>query len=63
MWSTTCADGESPRLDLTQSWVDSGAVDLERVSRDERDKTIALLNTCLGHALAEYVINGTKTTN
>lgn len=51
------------RLDLTQSWVDSGAVDLERVSRDERDKTIALLNTCLGHALAEYVINGTKTTN
>jgi hypothetical protein len=48
------------RLDLTQGWVDSGEVDLERVSRDQREKTVALLNSCLGHALAEYVINGTK---
>jgi acyl-CoA thioesterase I len=51
------------RLDLTQAWVDSGEVDLERVGRDQRDKTVALLNTCLGHALAEYVINGAKATN
>jgi hypothetical protein len=38
--------------------VSSGQVDLERVSRDERDKTIGLLNTCLGEALARYVLSG-----
>lgn len=46
------------RLDLTQEWVNNGQVDLERVSRDQRDKTIALLNTCLGQALARYVLTG-----
>jgi hypothetical protein len=46
------------RFDLTQGWVNSGQVDLERVSRDERDKTIALLNDCLGQALARYVLAG-----
>jgi acyl-CoA thioesterase-1 len=46
------------RFDLTQSWVNSGQVDLERVSREERDKTIVLLNTCLGEALARYVLSG-----
>jgi acyl-CoA thioesterase-1 len=44
------------RFDLTQTWVNNGQVDLERVSRDERDKTIALLNNCLGQALARYVL-------
>jgi acyl-CoA thioesterase-1 len=44
------------RFDLTQAWVNNGQVDLERVSRDERDKTIALLNDCLGQALARYVL-------
>jgi hypothetical protein len=44
------------RFDLTQTWVDNGQVDLERVSRDQRDKTVALLNTCLGDALARYVL-------
>ena len=46
------------RLDLTQTWVGSGQVDLERVSRDDRDKTIMLLNTCLGEALARYLLAG-----
>jgi acyl-CoA thioesterase-1 len=46
------------RFDLTQGWVNSGQIDLERVSRDERDKTIALLNDCLGQALARYVLAG-----
>jgi hypothetical protein len=46
------------RFDLTQAWVSSGQIDLERVGRDKRDKTIALLNTCLGHALARYVLAG-----
>jgi acyl-CoA thioesterase-1 len=47
------------RFDLTQAWVTSGQVDLERVSRDQRDNTIALLNDCLGQALARYVLAGT----
>ncbi|HEX4369346.1 MAG TPA: hypothetical protein VH023_21095 [Rhodopila sp.] len=46
------------RFDLTQGWVTSGQVDLERVDRDQRDKTIALLNDCLGQALARYVLAG-----
>ena len=46
------------RFDLTQGWVTSGQVDLERVDRDQRDKTIELLNDCLGQALARYVLAG-----
>ncbi len=48
------------RFDLTQAWVSSGQIDLERVGLDKRDKTIALLNTCLGHALARYVLAGAE---
>ena len=47
-----------PRFDLTQSWADSGQIDLERVSRDARDRTIMHLNTCLGRALAQYLVAG-----
>jgi hypothetical protein len=46
------------RFDLTQNWVNSGQVDLERVSRDARDQTILLLNSCLGEALARYILAG-----
>jgi acyl-CoA thioesterase I len=46
------------RFDLTQGWANSGQVDLERVSRDERDKTIGLLNDCLGQALARFLLAG-----
>jgi hypothetical protein len=46
------------RLALTQNWVNSGEVDLERVGREQRDKTVGLLNTCLGRAMAEYVLAG-----
>ena len=46
------------RFDLTQTWVNNGEVDLERVSHDERDKTIASLNDCLGQALARYILAG-----
>ena len=47
------------RFDLTQNWVDNGQVDLERVGRNQRDKTIALLNNCLGQALARFILTGT----
>ena len=46
------------RYDLTQGWVDNSQIDLERVSRELRDKTITLLNDCLGQALARYVLTG-----
>ena len=46
------------RFDLTQLWIGNGQVDLERASREQRDGTIALLNTCLGEALARYVLAG-----
>jgi hypothetical protein len=46
------------RFDLTQLWSGSGQVDLERASREQRDGTVALLNTCLGEALARYVLAG-----
>lgn len=47
-----------PRFDLTQEWVKNGQVDLERVDNDQRAKTIALLNDCLGQALARYILAG-----
>jgi hypothetical protein len=46
------------RFDLTQLWVTNGEVDLERVSPEKRDATVALLNNCLGQALARYVLTG-----
>ncbi len=46
------------RFDLTKEWVTSGQLDLERVSREQRDKTIASLSDCLGQALARYVLAG-----
>ncbi|HYZ20951.1 MAG TPA: hypothetical protein VE690_02230 [Rhodopila sp.] len=49
-----------PRFDLTQGWVNSGQIDLERVSREARDHTVMLLNTCLGRALAQFLIAGAQ---
>ena len=46
------------RFDLTQPGSSNGQIDLERVERDQRDKTVALLNNCLGQALARYVLAG-----
>jgi hypothetical protein len=46
------------RFDLTQLWVNNGQVDLERASRDQRDETIVRLNTCLGEALARFILGG-----
>src|ERR1700712_4431169 len=46
------------RFDLTQTWAGSGQIDVERVSREQRDKTIMLLNTCLGQALARFILTG-----
>jgi acyl-CoA thioesterase-1 len=46
------------RFDLTQTWVGNGQIDLERVDRDQRDRTIMQLNNCLGQALGHYIMAG-----
>jgi acyl-CoA thioesterase I len=46
------------RFDLTQTWANDGQIDVERVDPEQRDKTIATLNTCLGYALARFVLTG-----
>lgn len=46
------------RFDLMHDWMREGRIDLERTSHAERAKTVALLNTCLGDALARFVLKG-----
>ena len=46
------------RYDLMQQWVTDGEIDLERARKPDRERTMALLNTCLGEALARFVLNG-----
>ena len=46
------------RFDLMRSWVEDGTVDLERATRADRARMMALLNTCLGETLARFVLNG-----
>jgi len=46
------------RFDLMLDWAHSGQIDLERTSRKDRDATIALMNRCVGQALARFVLNG-----
>jgi acyl-CoA thioesterase-1 len=48
------------RFDLTQGWVTDGQIDVERVDKDQRDKTIMLLNNCLGQALAQFILTGAE---
>jgi hypothetical protein len=46
------------RYDLMQTWAQDGHIDLERARKSDRQKTMELLNTCLGQALAQFVLNG-----
>lgn len=46
------------RYDLMQSWVDSGALDLERAPRAERTALIDRLNDCVARALADFIAQG-----
>ena len=47
-----------PDVDETTRAGEAVAVYVERVARDKRDTTIALLHECLGQALAQYVLTG-----
>ncbi|HVC59143.1 MAG TPA: hypothetical protein VND19_02115 [Acetobacteraceae bacterium] len=46
------------RFDVMRGWAEDGQIDLERVRRTDRTRTMALLNTCLGETLARFVLNG-----
>ena len=48
------------RFDLMLDWAHAGQIDLERTSRKDRDRTIALLNQCVGEVLARFVLNGAE---
>jgi hypothetical protein len=48
------------RFDLMRHWVDAGQIDLERVSRGDRQKTAELLHECLGRALAQMILQATR---
>lgn len=46
------------RFDLMRDWAHDGHIDLERAGRADRPRMIARLHTCLGQALAQFVLNG-----
>jgi len=46
------------RFDLMRAWASDGRIDLERTPKAERDKALDELNTCLGKALARFVLSG-----
>jgi hypothetical protein len=46
------------RFDVTRAWADDGRIDLERVAKPEREQAVAQLNTCLGAALADFLLSG-----
>ena len=48
------------RYELMRAWVDSGAVDLERESRDRRTLAVDRMNDCLARALAQFIRQGAR---
>ncbi len=46
------------RFDLMRGWASDGGLDLERTPEAERPHAIQALQSCLGDALARYVMNG-----
>ena len=46
------------RFDLMRGWAGEGRIDLERVGKADREKAVAVLNTCLGELLASLVLDG-----
>lgn len=47
------------RFELMRTWANDGRIDLERTAKAERDKVLDELNTCLGKALARFVLSAT----
>jgi hypothetical protein len=46
------------RFDLMHAWVQEGVADLERASKPDRKKVLDQINTCLGDALARFILDG-----
>ena len=46
------------RFDLMRAWAGNGRIDLERTPKSDRDKVLEELNSCLGKALARFVLSG-----
>ncbi|HEY8289281.1 MAG TPA: SGNH/GDSL hydrolase family protein [Acetobacteraceae bacterium] len=46
------------RYDLMAEWASAGQIDLERAEKPDRAKVVSLLNSCLGQALARFVLSG-----
>lgn len=46
------------RFDLMNAWADDDLIDLERTPIASRRKAVALLSTCVGNALARFILNG-----
>ena len=44
------------RFDLMHRWAETGALDIEAVSRKDREKTANRLRACLGEALARLIM-------
>jgi acyl-CoA thioesterase-1 len=51
------------RFELMRGWANEGRIDLERVRKPDREKAVTLLNTCLGEALASFVLDGAAQAN
>jgi hypothetical protein len=45
------------RFELTRYWAINGTIDLERTPKEDRNKTLDVLNTCLGQTLAQFVLS------
>jgi hypothetical protein len=46
------------RFDVMNAWADDNLIDLERTPVARRSKAVALLSTCVGNALARFVLSG-----
>jgi hypothetical protein len=46
------------RFEVMNAWADDDRIDLERTPVARRSKAAALLSTCVGNALARFVLNG-----
>jgi len=46
------------RFDVMNAWADDDRIDLERTPVGRRSKAVALLSTCVGNALARFILKG-----
>lgn len=47
-----------PRFALMRYWVENGRIDLESAPPKDRPHQALLMNACIGHALAQFILSG-----